>query len=162
MKKLFLLLFVITSLSIPSSAQEIYNAMLKSQKEIVNNGNSNLTLKKLAQFKVTALEYLKEKAFKSDKVITTKFMDDQAYYMNEFVNSFIQNVLVNQTLKKPDRKKRIMLYVDASGSNPLFKDTDKEVCDAYVTAGNQLTPFSLDTDWVKALAAVESEIEKLK
>lgn len=162
MKKLFLLLFVITSLSIPSSAQEIYNAMLKSQKEIVNNCNSNLTLKKLAQFKVTALEYLKEKAFKSDKVITTKFMDDQAYYMNEFVNSFIQNVLVNQALKKPDRKKRIMLYVDASGSNPLFEDTDKEVCDAYVTAGNQLTPFSLDTDWVKALAAVESELEKLK
>jgi len=162
MKKLFILISLVVGLSVPASAQEIFNALLKEAKAVVNNPNSNVTLAKIAQFKCTGLQYIHDKAIESKQQVTTKFLDDQAYYMNQFINSFIKDALVNTTLSKGDKKKCILFFIDASGSNPLFNDPDKEVVHAYVTSGNQLTPFSLDTDWVKAYAAVQSKLGNKK
>jgi hypothetical protein len=159
MKKLFILFALVLGLSVPASAQEIFNALLKEAKAVVNNPKSNVTLAKIAQFKCTGLQYIHDKAIESEQQVTTKFLDDQAYYMNQFINSFIKDALINTSLSKGDKKKRILLFIDASGSNPLFNDPDKEVVHAYVTTENQLTPFSLDTDWVKAYAAVQSKMQ---
>ncbi len=162
MKKFIVLSFLFLMLSVPVAGQDIYNTLLDDAKKAAGNPKNDPTLRKIAQFKRVGLEYIKEKAFKSDREVTVKFLDDQAYYMNQFVCSFIRDVLVNTALGKSDRKKRIMLFIDASGSNPLFRDPDREVADAYVTAEGQLTPFSLDTDWVKAYAAVQSVLKNDK
>ena len=52
-----------------------------------------------------------------------------------------------------------MIFLDATVSNPLFGDTDEEVIYAYIKEGTELTPFSLDTDWQKAFAAVKSQLK---
>ncbi len=162
MIKFIVTLFFFSFLSFPVYAQDIYNALLNDAKKAAENPKSNPVSRKIAQFKRVGLEYIKEKAFKSDKEVTVKFLDDQAYYMNQFVSSFIRDALVNTSLSKSEKKKRILLFIDASGSNRLFNDPDREVADAYVTTEGQLTPFSLDTDWVKAYAAVQSVLEKGK
>jgi hypothetical protein len=48
------------------------------------------------------------------------------------------------------RTEILKIYTDASKFNPLFKDTDKEKVNAYVTDKTTLTPFCIDTDWEKA------------
>ena len=48
--------------------------------------------------------------------------------------------------------------MDASKSNPLFDDEDTETTDSYILEGNQLTPFSLNTDWPRAYAAAKDNI----
>ena len=45
--------------------------------------------------------------------------------------------------------------MDASFSNPLFNDPDKELTLAYFSDGNSLTRFSLDTDWRRAVLAAK-------
>ena len=162
MKNFIIIALLVFAPVFHASAQDIYKALLSDAKKAAEDTKSNPTLRKIAQFKRVGLEYIKEKAFKSDKEVTVKFLDDQAYYLNQFVASFIRDVLVNTTLTKAAKKKRIMLFIDASGSNPLFNDPDREVADAYVTTEGQLTPFSLDTDWMKAYAAVQSVLEKEK
>ena len=43
----------------------------------------------------------------------------------------------------------------ASLKNSLFDDPDKELVNAYVDNPQYITPFSIDTDWEKALKAVK-------
>ena len=45
-------------------------------------------------------------------------------------------------------------FKNASISNSRFNDTDKELVLSYYDNSNYMTQFSLDTDWVKALAEV--------
>ena len=155
MKKLITLCLLACSLALSASAQDIYNTMLADARNTADNTGNNLVVRRIAKFKCAALEYVKEKAF-----VTVRFLDDQAYYMNEFLNSFFKDVLLNTEISKTEKKKRILLFVDASGSNPIFNDPDKDVVDAYVVSDGQLTPFSLDTKWPKAYAAVQSVLKK--
>ena len=46
-------------------------------------------------------------------------------------------------------------YKDASLKNSKFNDMEKEITYAYVDKPNYITPFSLDTDWLKALEEVK-------
>ena len=45
--------------------------------------------------------------------------------------------------------------IDASLKNSKFNDMEKEITYAYVDKPNYITPFSLDTDWLKALEEVK-------
>ena len=49
--------------------------------------------------------------------------------------------------------------MDASKSNPLFNDPDAETTDAFMLDSNELTPFSLDTDWQKAYLAARNILD---
>lgn len=159
MKKIAFIAALLMSFTINLHAQDIYKAILKDAKSVVKDPTSNPILKKIAQFKVSDLQYIHDKAINSPHVVTTKFLDDQAYYMNKFIQTFIKEALVNTSLSKADKKKRILLFMDASGSNPLYNDDDKELVNAYVNdSKNQFTPFCLDTDWPKAYAAVMSKL----
>jgi hypothetical protein len=71
-----------------------------------------------------------------------------------------QAELVKSSKDTPEeRAKKVMIFLDATVSNPLFNDTDEETIYAYIKEGTELTPFSLDTDWQKALAAVKAQIK---
>ena len=160
MKKYFIILCMLCSLSLESNAQDVFNMYLKDAKAIVNNPKSNPILARIAQFKCAELEYISEQAFKDKEEVETSFLDNQAYYMNEFINSFIKEVLVNTSLSNKEKKSKILMYMDASVSNPLFKDEDKEFVNSYIDdSKNQYTPFCLDTDWIKAYAAVQSQLK---
>lgn len=151
---------LLLSFSLSAGAQDIFKAILSDARKVVNDPGSNAVLKRIAQFKVSDLGYIRDKAFEKSENVPVKFLDDQAYYMNQFVNSFIKDVLVNTSLSKAEKKKRIILFMDASCSNPLYKDTDTDLVNAYVNdSKNQFTPFCLDTDWPKAFAAVQSKLK---
>ena len=141
-----------------ANAQEIYKIVYKNAEHIVNDPNSGVTKARIAQFKVSQLTYLYQKAFETMPEVTDRFLDVQAYYLTEFM-SLYQAELVKSSKETPEeRAKKVMIFLDATVSNPLFGDTDEETIYAYIKEGTELTPFSLDTDWQKALAAVKAQL----
>jgi len=158
MKKHLLLLLFLPLLPAPAKAQEVYNFVLESATRVVNSPTSNFTQTRIAQFKRTALLYLRRKAFERREQVTEQFLNEQAYCMSEFIALFFGEILKDNSLPDAKRKRKIMLFMDASASNPLFGDTDLETVHSYIKEGTELTPFSLDTDWTKAYAAVQAEL----
>ena len=145
-------------LAMGANAQEIYKTVYKNAEQIVNDPNSGVTKARIAQFKVSQLTYLYQKAFETMPEVTDRFLDVQAYYLTEFM-SLYQAELVKSSKETPEeRAKKVMIFLDATVSNPLFGDTDEETIYAYIKEGTELTPFSLDTDWQKALAAVKAQL----
>lgn len=141
------------------NAQEIYKIVYKNAEQIVNDPNSGVTKARIAQFKVSQLTYLYQKAFETMPEVTDRFLDVQAYFLTEFM-SLYQAELVKSSKDTPEeRAKKVMIFLDATVSNPLFGDTDEETIYAYIKEGTELTPFSLDTDWQKALAAVKAQLK---
>ena len=91
--------------------------------------------------------------------VTDRFLDVQAYYMSEFLTLFFKEILSDKKLSDEKKKNKILMFMDASCSNPLFNDSDKETINAYINEGNELTPFCLDTDWEKAYAAAQAQLK---
>lgn len=157
--KTFLITLIFALFTMGATAQEIYKIVYQNAEQIINDPNSGITKTKIAQFKVSQLTYLYQKAFETMPEVTDRFLDVQAYYLTEFM-ALYQAELVNSSKDTPEeRAKKVMIFLDATVSNPLFNDTDEETIYAYIKEGTELTPFSLDTDWQKALAAVKAQLK---
>lgn len=157
------LFVIITIFAINSNAlkaQEVYNLVLNNATRIVNNPTCSYTQIQIAQFKRTALTYMKTKAFEETDSVPSSFLDTQAYYLSEFITLFFNDVVMSKRLSDEKRKERIMMFTDASISNPMFEDTDKETTLAFIKDGGELTPFSIDTDWQKAYAAATAQLKR--
>lgn len=156
-------LFIIFALSLSAGhAQDVYNYVLSNATRVVNNPTSSFTQTRIAQFKRTALIYLRSKAIETKGEVTTEFLDNQAFYMSEFLTSFFKEVLRYD--KKPEAAKRkaiVRLFMKASEESPLFNDTDEETTLSYVKSGEEITPFSLDTDWQRAFAASQVMLKEM-
>lgn len=159
MKYILTILFALIVSMAKGRAQEVYKLVLANATRTVNSPTSGFTQTQIAQFKRTALIYLKKKAFEQQEVVTADFLDTQAYYLSEFVTFFIDEILKTKRLSEKKRKERILLFMDASVSNPLFNDPDQETTMSFITTGNELTPFCLNTDWEKAYAAARDQIK---
>ena len=86
---------------------------------------------------------------------TVRMLDTQAYAMHEFINLFFKRL---SEAKKKTQKEMIMArFKNASINNSRFNDMDKELVLSYYDNSNYMTQFSLDTDWVKALAEIRSK-----
>ncbi len=141
-------------------AQDVYNLVLDNATSVVNNPLSNFMQTQIAQFKRTSLIYLKQKTLEETDTIPSCFLDTQAYYLSEFVTLFLNDVWRSKRLDEGKRKERIMMFTDASVSNPLFYDEDKETTLSFIKTAGEVTPFSLDTDWQKAYLAAKSQLKK--
>lgn len=161
MKRHILLFFLLCTLScVTAHAQDVYNYVLQSATRTVNSPTSNFTQTQIAQFKRTALIYLKQKAFEQCDSVTTQLLDTQAYYLSEFITLFFEEIIKAKRLTDDERRERIMLFMDASVSNPMFQDDDQETTMSYINDGGEITPFCLNTDWQKAYAAASDQINK--
>ena len=158
MLKISLILLFLLSCSTTAKAQEVYNYVLNNAIRTVQSPTSGFTQTRIAQFKQTALTYLRKKATETMPEVTDQFLNTQAYYMSEFITLFFDEILKSKKQDCEKKKDKIMLFMDASKSNPLFDDTDTETTDSYILEGNQLTPFSLNTDWPRAYAAAKDNI----
>jgi hypothetical protein len=143
-------------------AQEVFMTIRSNSLEAINNPQTPAMMKKFHQFKVDALEYMIIKMKEEMPDSSATFLDKEAYAMNNFVNLYLQTVINNQSQPAAHQVKIIKLFMDASYSNPLFNDPDKELTLAYFADGKSLTRFSLDTDWRLAYIAVSFQLEKMK
>ena len=158
MKKALLTLVLLCTVTLAAQAQEIYNEVMRMQEEfktIKYDKDKPMTERKTASFKWDAIEYMLYKA-KDDSTFTEKQLGVQTYAMTEYVNLFFKRLA---EAKKNNSKKEIAVtrFKNASLNNALFGDLDYDLCRAYVENANFMTPFSLDTDWVKALAEIRSK-----
>ena len=134
--------------------------VLDNATRIVNSPTSSFLNTQIAQFKRTALIYIKSKAFEQTDSVPAKFLNTQAYYLTEFLNLFFAEMIKIKDLPEKARKQRILRFMDASACNPLFHDPDEETTLSFVENGGEVTPFSLDTDWQKAYLAAKAIVEK--
>lgn len=158
MKKALLTFAMLCTFTLGTQAQQIYNEVMRMQEEfktIKYDKNKPMTERKTASFKWDVIEYMLYKS-KDDNTFTEKQLGIQTYAMTEFVNLYFKRL---SEAKNSTSKKEIAVarFKAASLNNALFGDTDYELCRAYVDNTNFLTPFSLDTDWVKALAEIRSK-----
>ena len=155
MKKYLLLLIMACFTVSAANAQEIYKEVvrLKTNAEtLMNDTTKNMDVRKVACFKNDALYYLIDKAADAPDFSELE-LGKQANAMIEFVNTFIKRL--SQEKKKKDKNIILATYKNATTSNPLFSDPEKEVTYGYVDNEKYITQFSLDTDWVKALQTIK-------
>ena len=157
-----LLLLVFTLTSFQAQAQEVYNMVLDNATRVVNSPTSGFAQAQIAQFKRTALLYIKRKAFEQADSVSAAFLNTQAYFMSEYLSLFFKEFLKDKKSNPEIRKAKIMLFKNASAMNPLFNDEDKDTTMAFVNDEGELTPFSLDTDWQKAYLAATKNLESFK
>lgn len=157
MKKLFIILALVCMSVLSTSAQEIYDEVRRIEKEakaFANDTKNNLDARKIATFKYDAIYYLVDKA-SQEPLFSEYELGVQTNAMIEFVNLFVSKL---STLKKNKDKDMLKaVFRTATINNSLFNDVDKEVIYSYVDNENFITQFSLDTDWPKALAEVQSK-----
>ncbi|WP_281531831.1 hypothetical protein [Leyella stercorea] len=157
MKKLFIILALLCMSVLSTSAQEIYDEVRRIEKEakaFANDTKNNLEARKIATFKYDAIYYLIDKA-SQEPLFSEYELGVQTNAMIEFVNLFVSKL---STLKKNKDKDMLKaVFRTATINNSLFNDVDKEVIYSYVDNENFITQFSLDTDWPKALAEVQSK-----
>ena len=157
MKKLFIILALVCMSVLSTSAQEIYDEVRRIEKEakaFANDTKNNLEARKIATFKYDAIYYLIDKA-SQEPLFSEYELGVQTNAMIEFVNLFVSKL---STLKKNKDKDMLKaVFRTATINNSLFNDVDKEVIYSYVDNENFITQFSLDTDWPKALADVQSK-----
>lgn len=157
MKKLFIILALVCMSVLSTSAQEIYDEVRRIEKEakaFAKDTKNNLEARKIATFKYDAIYYLIDKA-SQEPLFSEYELGVQTNAMIEFVNLFVSKL---STLKKNKDKDMLKaVFRTATINNSLFNDVDKEVIYSYVDNENFITQFSLDTDWPKALAEVQSK-----
>ncbi len=154
MKKLFIFI-ALCLFTLNASSQEIYKAVVQMKTDVeklANDTTKNIEARKVACFKYDALYYLIDKAGHAEHFSEYE-LGTQANAMVEFVNLFVKRLSAEK--KKKDKDVVLAIFKNASVSNPLFRDSEKDITYGYVDNENYLTQFSLDTDWPNALAAVK-------
>ncbi len=167
MKKILLFACLSIMAILPCHAQKVFNAIYESSNKTLNDTKEDVSVRKIALFKVDALTYLNTKTMEEMSDSTRELKpedmmdiiarrDSQAYYMYDYVNLFIKEY---SRAKKEKEKENIMkMFRDASINYPLFNETNRDFVLAYYNRDDFLTQFSLDTDWVKANAAVRRKM----
>lgn len=150
MKKVLFTLLVLMASVTSIQAQDLFKNVHDRATAIVNNPASSDEEIQINQFKVTALNYISMMVKKRGLDKDAYFYDSQAVNMSSFVTDFQVNLEKARTMSAAKRTEILKIYTEASKSNPLFKDTDKEKVNAYVNDKSTMTPFWIDTDWEKA------------
>ena len=134
--------------------------VMENATRVVNSPSSSYTQTQIAQFKCTALTYLKRKAFEQTDSVSTDFLNVQAYYLSEFLSSFFNDILKSRRKDSVKKQEKIQHYMNATVLNPLFNDSDQETTMSYIVANEKLTPFCLNTNWQKAYFAATGKKKK--
>ncbi|GAB6982958.1 hypothetical protein [Prevotella dentasini] len=142
--------------------QQIYDAAYK----VATDTREDAAVRKVASFKVDAISYLKTRTLialsdtarqytNTEVAHLSNQLDSMAYYMYDYVNLFTKEYQRAQTI---DRARVLKIFREASINHPLYNDPDRELVLSYYNREDYLTQFSLDTDWVAALADVRRKL----
>ncbi|MDE6688599.1 MAG: hypothetical protein K2J86_01700 [Prevotella sp.] len=162
MKKIIMTLMLLLTAMSNIQAQEIYTEVKRMAQANVDNSNADPLIRQINKFKLDALNYMAMKMREEMPDSTAEFLDKEALSLHIFITNYTNSLVSNSQQPAAHQMKVIKAYMDASYSNPLFNDNDKEIVLAYFNDGNNLTRFSLDTDWRRAVLAAEEAMKKLK
>ena len=164
MKKLVLIAFALVMGIQGMQAQEVFLEVMKMSREVAEDKTKDMATRKIATFKYDQLTYMYNKVLPivlkdttNTEVITKnmQMLDEQAYAMYMFCHMFVEKLA--KAKKDKERSDIMSTFKNASLNNPYFNDDDKEFVNAYVDHPDFLTHFSLDTDFVKALAEIKQK-----
>ena len=155
MKRKLFILILLCGWGISLSAQEVYQEIMRLSKKVAEDKSKDLETRKVATFKVDELKYMAMKTRELMPDSTVRVLDVQAYAMYDFVNLFLRRL--GEAKKKSAKEAVIARFRAASINNSRFNDMDRDLVLSYYDNSNYLTRFSLDTDWVKALAEIRSQ-----
>lgn len=152
MKKSFFIAIMLVVACTQLKAQKVYDYLLDKSEQVINNPNSKDFDLKVAQFKNTAMRYFRKNIILQEGSTTSTWLDEQAVALNEFVTNYFVELAKNSHTSDKTRKEIIMRYCKASENHALFKNVDKSEAEVFVYDKGGFTPFSLNTNWVEALA----------
>lgn len=155
MKKFFIAIALFCTFTLQTEAQEIYNEVVRIQKNFEKtkyDKTKKLDERRVASFQWDAIEYMLYKAG-NDSSFTERQLGEQTNALMEFVQLYFKRLSESSKSKKNIVVAR---FKNASLNNSLFQDMDKDLVLAYVNNPTYTTPFSLDTDWTKALKEIRS------
>lgn len=138
-------------------AQEVYDYLLDKSEQIIDNPQSKDFDLKIAQFKVTAMRYFRKHIIQQEGSISSIWLDEQALALNEFVTNYLIELAKNSHATEKTRMKIVLKYCRASENHAMFKKVDKEEAEAFISDKGGYTPFSLNTNWVEALAEAKDD-----
>lgn len=144
-----------------ANAQSLYKTVYDKATAVVNNPKSSEEATQVSQFEVTALNYISSQVQRRGLEKDSFFFDSQAVNLASFVTDFQYNLVKARAISTSKRLEVIKIYRDATMSNPLFNDTDKERAYCYINDTQTYTPFSLDTDWEKAYDQATAKVKAL-
>ncbi len=154
MKRLLLAWLFCGSMALSVSAQDIINEVKRMKDTYLSEANDtskDIEERKIATFKYDATRYLIDNAGYD----TEAELGNQVAAMTDFVNLFFGEI---KDAKNKQKRATVMeKYKNASLSNPLYHDYDKQLVHAYINNNGFLTQFSLDTNWVVALEEVQKK-----
>lgn len=127
------------------NAQERYKAALQMAREVAEDEKKEIGLRKIATFKYDELCYIGQRTMEQmpDK---SAELDDQALALFEFLDLYLSN------FEKAGKKQQYKVMQDFKQfciDFPRYDDSDTTLTEAYYNE-NYITPFNLNTDWVKA------------
>lgn len=152
-----LLIFCFLLSVVAIQAQDVYNAVLISAQDVLDNPKSDDSQIKIAQFKLTALGYMHRKMIERNPDTPASELDMQAYCLSTFVTHFLSDIYKHRNDDNKQRVEYLKKYIEASAKNPMFGDKDTETTEVFICDGDNLTPFSLDTDWRRACETLSIE-----
>lgn len=161
MKSILLSAILFLSSASTLSAQEIYTEIRRTAQAKVNDSSADILVRRFSMFKLEALNYMAIKMKEEFPDSSAELLDKEALSLNIFITNYTRSLIENRNMPVNYQKKVIKAYMDASYSNPLFNDTDKEMVLSYFRDGNSLTRFSLDTDWRRAVLAAKAALKQL-
>ena len=161
-KVLMTLVLALAASTATTHAQEIYTEVRKMAQESIDNPATTPQVRQISQFKLDALNYMAMKMREEMPDSTAEFLDKEALSLHIFINNYTNALVANGQQPAAHQMKIIKAFMDASYSNPLFNDDDREMVLAYFNDGNSMTRFSLDTDWRRAVLAAEEAMKRLQ
>ena len=164
MKKLILLFFVCCVSAASVHAQDVLNEIVRTSQATTNDTTLSKEVRKVAVFKYDAATYLRSKVLQPAEMLSDsvdiakvnaniKFLNEQAYAMNQYVSLFLKRL---GEAKKRNKTLVQSLFKEATVNHKLFGDMDTELTLAYYKRDDYPVQFCLDCDWVKTLAFIRS------
>jgi len=161
MKKFFSLLILVSLITVNASSQSLFKKIYADATAVVNNPQSSEEQIQINQFKVTALNYIKNQIDKKKLKKDEYFYDSQAVNLASFITDYQINLIKARSISAAKKTELMNCYKNATLASPLFNDADKATSHVYINDNSSLTPFSLDTDWDKAYTAATKQVKTI-
>lgn len=171
MRKTILTLMLMLTAIAATAQERVFQTVYKMASKTASDPKEDPGVRRIAMFRVDAITYLNTQTLSlltdSARAVTgaeaahlSQQLDSMAYYMYDYVDLYLKEYQRARTDKA--KAKVVKLFRDVSKTFPLFDDPDRELVWVYCDHEDSLTPFSLDTDWVKACITVRQWLKENK